>query len=61
MICPYGRKKRTVEENIVIDGIYEAKHQCMIQNNITIITNVDYFKKLLEKQQIDISTYKIKK
>lgn len=34
MICPYDRKS---------DGLYEAKHQCMLANNIKIITDCSMY------------------
>ena len=33
MVCPYDHSK---------DNIYEAKHQCMIKNNVKIMTESDY-------------------
>lgn len=59
MICPFNRNQRTAEENSFIDGLYEAKHQCMIKNNVKIITNIDEYKTLLLEHNIDISIYKI--
>lgn len=47
MICPFDRKNRTVEENKYIDGLYEAKHQCMIQNNVKIIKDCSKFIKYI--------------
>lgn len=35
MVCPWDHSK---------NGLYEAKHQCMIENNIQILTSVDYNK-----------------
>ena len=48
MICPY-RYKNDTDETIKLKNILaEAKHQCMIQNNVIIITDykkyVDYVK-----------------
>lgn len=40
MICPFNRNKYT-------DGIAEAKHQCMIKNNVIIITDIDNFKEMI--------------
>ena len=40
MINPFDRS---------MDDIYEAKHQCMINNNVTIITDVNYYKETVER------------
>jgi hypothetical protein len=32
MICPYDRGQ---------DGLYEAKHQCMLNNGVIILRRVD--------------------
>lgn len=37
MVCPWDH---------TLDELYEAKHQCMIQNNIIILTFKDYYKYL---------------
>lgn len=47
MICPYDRNKRTNEENEYIDGLFEAKHQCMIKNGVKIITDCSKFLKYI--------------
>lgn len=39
MINPFKRSKYTKEELELRDGIMEAKHQCMIENKIKIITD----------------------
>lgn len=57
MINPYGRKDDS-EKVKFRDGLFEAKHQCMIRNNVKLITDYtvyikyvktkygkDYFKK----------------
>lgn len=33
MVCPFDHN---------LDGLYEAKHQCMLQNNVTILKYKDY-------------------
>lgn len=38
MVNPFGHSE---------DGLYEAKHQCMLQNKVTIITSEDEFMKVL--------------
>ena len=48
MINPYGRRKRTNEENIFYDGLMEAKHQCMLQNNVIILTDCSKYIKYVE-------------
>lgn len=47
MVCPWDH---------TLDELYEAKHQCMIQNNIIILTFKDYYKYLeyiYEKYGVD--------
>ena len=43
MFCPYRRKEWTEDEYEWRCGRYEAKHQCMIANNVTILRkkNID--------------------
>ena len=33
MICPFDHSQ---------DGLYEAKHQCMLKNNVIILTSSEY-------------------
>ena len=33
MICPFDHSQ---------DALYEAKHQCMLKNNVIIITSTEY-------------------
>ena len=42
MICPYRRKDWTDEFYYSICAVYEAKHQCMIDNDVTILMSSDY-------------------
>ena len=39
MFCPYGRKKLGEEKWKWLCGKFEAKHQCMIVNKVTILRN----------------------
>lgn len=32
-----------------LDGLFEAKHQCMLQNNVTIITDIGVYKNSIDK------------
>jgi len=34
MVCPYNHK---------FDGLMEAKHQCMLKNNVTILTDCSIY------------------
>ncbi|MBO7691311.1 MAG: hypothetical protein J6T10_01595 [Methanobrevibacter sp.] len=43
MINPYKRNKYTPEELKIRDDIMEAKHQCMIENNIKILTDCSIY------------------
>jgi len=54
MVCPYDHK---------LDNQYEAKHQCMIQNNVIIITNIlQYQNYVNEKYGNDyIESFAVKK
>lgn len=45
MICPYT-KKLDDETREKVNDLYEAKHQCMIQNGVMILTSKDYLKYL---------------
>ena len=47
MICPYHKKNDTPEKIEWRNGLYEAKHQCMIKNNVLILTKTDDFNKLI--------------
>ena len=44
MVCPYRDKSWTDEQYLLECSKYEAKHQCMLKNNITILTSKDYEK-----------------
>lgn len=37
MFCPYGRKKLGEEKWNWLCGKFEAKHQCMLKNNVVIL------------------------
>jgi len=56
MICPFDHN---------LDGLYEAKHQCMIRNNVTILKYKDYIfyvNYIKEKYSSDyLEQFKIKK
>lgn len=41
MICPYGYNKFSKEEYNWWCGLYEAKHQCMLKNNVIILREKD--------------------
>ena len=41
MFCPWGRKKLGEEKWNWLCGKYEAKHQCMLKNNVIILRNYD--------------------
>ena len=45
MINPYNR---------TMDGLYEAKHQCMLKNNVHIMTNTDIFTLIKEFYNIEL-------
>lgn len=47
MICPYHKKDDTPETIKMRNELYEAKHQCMINNNVLILTNHIDFEKIL--------------
>lgn len=42
MICPFRKKEWTSRQYERICQKYEAKHQCMIANNVQIMTSKDY-------------------
>ena len=50
MVCPYHKKNDTPEKIEWRNGLYEAKHQCMIKNNVKILTNKKEFQFILEKE-----------
>lgn len=41
MFCPYGRKKLGEEKWNWLCGKFEAKHQCMMKNNVLILRDKD--------------------
>ena len=41
MFCPYGRKKLDKEKWNWLCGKFEAKHQCMLKNNVLILRDKD--------------------
>lgn len=41
MFCPYGRKKLGEDKWAWLCGKFEAKHQCMLKNNVPILRNRD--------------------
>ena len=42
MINPYGRKDKP-EKVKFRDGLFEAKHQCMLKNGVKIITDYSIY------------------
>ena len=54
MVCYYDRNK---------DDLYEAKHQCMIEHNVQIITNISLYKNYIIKHygKNYLKQFKIKK
>ena len=42
MICPYRYKNWSDAEYLHMCDKYEAKHQCMLANNVIILTSKDY-------------------
>ena len=44
MVCPYRDKSWTDEQYLLECARYEAKHQCMLVNNVIILTSKDYRK-----------------
>lgn len=50
MINPYKRNKYTPEELKIRDDIMEAKHQCMIENNIKILTDCSIYIKYINQK-----------
>ena len=41
MRCPFRAKTWTDEDKAKIDNLYEAKHQCMLNNNVKILKSED--------------------
>ena len=41
MFCPYGKKKLGEEKWNWLCGKFEAKHQCMLKNNVRILRDKD--------------------
>lgn len=62
MICPWQSKNDTPEKIVWRNGLYEAKHQCMLNNNIKIITDYsEYENYIIKKYGKDyISTFRKK-
>jgi len=48
MFNPYNRNKFSKEELKYRDGIMEAKHQCMLENNVIIITDCSEYIKYVK-------------
>ena len=46
MVCPYRDKTWSDEQYLLECAKYEAKHQCMLKNNVVILTSKDYVKYL---------------
>ena len=46
MVCPYRDKSWSDEQYLLECSKYEAKHQCMLKNNVAILTSNDYAKYL---------------
>ena len=44
MICPYRHKSWSNAQYLHMCDKYEAKHQCMLKNNVQIMTSKDYLK-----------------
>ena len=42
MTCPYKRKEQTNEQYTAICEQFEAKHQCMLKNNVVILRHTEY-------------------
>ena len=42
MFCPYRKKSFTDEQYNDLCAKYEAKHQCMLNNNVVILKNAEY-------------------
>ncbi len=57
MICPYKHKNDTEETIEWRNGLYEAKHQCMLKNGVKIITDLpecyDYINKKYGRNYIN--------
>jgi hypothetical protein len=47
MVCPYRDKKWSDEQYLLECAKYEAKHQCMLKNNVVILTSKDYEKYII--------------
>lgn len=50
MICPYHKKEDTKEIIKWRNGLFEAKHQCMLNNNIKIITDYNEYEKYVNEK-----------
>lgn len=46
MYCPYHKKDDTIEKIEWRNGLYEAKHQCMLKNEVIILTKYEDFQSL---------------
>lgn len=47
MICPWRYKNDTPDKIEWRNGLYEAKHQCMLKNGVKIITDIfEYIEEL---------------
>lgn len=46
MYCPYHKKDDTPEKIEWRNGLYEAKHQCMLKNGVIILTKYEDFQSL---------------
>jgi len=42
MYCPYRKKDMSDLEYAELCNLFEAKHQCMITNNVVIFSNDEY-------------------
>ena len=49
MLCPYKKKTDTFEIIQERNNLYEAKHQCMIKNNVKIITDCSLYEKYVNE------------
>lgn len=50
MLCPYKKKTDSIETIQERNRLYESKHQCMIKNNVKILTNFDEYIKYVKNK-----------
>lgn len=63
MICPWKHKNDTLEKIKLRNELFEAKHQCMIRNNVEIITDCSKYIEFVETKygKTFFEEHKIKK